>query len=98
MRPINFISANDVLPTDKYGRTSVLISDIAWTPNDQFVVISFSANYFCVLSRLGYPLNMLSANSMSRSIQHFYILGSETQKLAEGEYPHIIANEVYILG
>ncbi len=96
MRPINFISADDVLPTDKYGRTSMLISDIAWSPNNAFVVVSFCSNYFCVLSRLGQPLNMLCPAGLGHSLQHFYVFESETpgEKLEDNSYPHITLSDV----
>ena len=73
MRPINFISSNDVLPTDKYGRTSMLVSDIVWTPDDLFAVVGFYANYFCVLSRLGSLTKLVVLSSPNPSVQNFFI-------------------------
>eukprot|EP01022_Parablepharisma_sp_SALTPOND_P005511 TRINITY_DN1226_c0_g1_i1.p1 TRINITY_DN1226_c0_g1~~TRINITY_DN1226_c0_g1_i1.p1 ORF type:complete len:1480 (-),score=135.50 TRINITY_DN1226_c0_g1_i1:5166-9605(-) len=98
LRPISFISSSDILPTDKYGRTSMLISDIVWTPNDQFMVVLFCANYYCVLSRLGQPLNLLCNNSLV----HFSVLTPERpgEKIEDGVYPNLRASNkaIFLFG
>lgn len=48
-----------MLPVDANGCTSMMIADIAWTKNDLFVVVGFSSNYFCIISRLGDPVKIL---------------------------------------
>jgi len=100
LRPISFISANDILPTDKYGRTSMLISDVVWTPNDLFSIISFNANYYCVLSRLGQTLNILSAAICPNPI-HFAVLDtSHSEKIEDGTYPNLFSTdkEIFFIG
>lgn len=90
-RLINFISSEDVLPTDKYGRSSMLISDIAWTPNDLYVVVSFCENYFCVVSRLGTIINLLCLENANQTIKHFYPF-----PLSFANCSFVKANKVYI--
>ena len=70
LRLIELILKNDTLPVDNDGKTLMTISDIQWTPNNLFAVVLFIPNYFCILSRLGQPLNILSSNS----ITHFFTL------------------------
>ena len=88
--PMSFIGKNDVLPNDKHGRTSMNIIEMAWTPNNTFAVILFSTNYFCILSCLGEPLNVLSQGS----ILHFVTLPlndySNTLRITE--------KRIYVLG
>lgn len=65
------MTANDVLPTDRFGYSSMAIADLQWARNDLSFVVLFASGYFCVISRLGYALGLLSPKS---AIQCFYSL------------------------
>jgi hypothetical protein len=69
LKPI-FLSVLDSFPVDKNGRTEILMIDAQWSANRLFVVVLFAPNYFCILSRLGQPLNVLCDGS----IRHFPVL------------------------
>lgn len=58
-RPSDFLLDTDSLPSDRYGRISLLITAIEWTPDDLYAVVLFSNSYFCILSCLGQPLQLL---------------------------------------
>eukprot|EP00826_Nyctotherus_ovalis_P013249 TRINITY_DN13549_c0_g1_i5.p2 TRINITY_DN13549_c0_g1~~TRINITY_DN13549_c0_g1_i5.p2 ORF type:complete len:227 (-),score=48.47 TRINITY_DN13549_c0_g1_i5:421-1101(-) len=58
------MTANDVLPTDKFGYSSMTIADLQWTRNDLSFVVLFASGYFCVMSRLGYALGLVSPKSV----------------------------------
>lgn len=72
MRPINFITGEDNLPIDKCGRSSMLISDIAWTLNDNFIIVGFCSGYFCILSRFGNAVQLVSPLNRLQN-QNFFI-------------------------
>lgn len=56
IRPVYCVTPEDSLPEDNLGRTSMEIADMTWTSNGLFIVILFSNNFFCVMSRLGVQL------------------------------------------
>jgi len=63
------ITANDMLPIDSLGHTSMVIADIRWSDNNLYAVIGFAAGYFCVMSRIGHLIEIVSA---SNYVQFFY--------------------------
>ncbi len=71
----------------------MMVSDVAWTPNDAFFVVTFCANYFCVISRLGQPLKLFSP---AYAVQHFFVLEPEfpNVKLDDDAFPHITVTDV----
>ena len=59
LRPVDFLSGSNNLPADKNEKAEILMIDAQWSANRLFVVVLFVPNYFCVLSRLGHPLNLV---------------------------------------
>jgi len=60
IQPVNFITGNDTLPTDKFGCTSMNISDLCWTPNNLFFICSFFHGYMCIFSKCGAILEFIN--------------------------------------
>ena len=95
---LSFVSVNDCLPCDEYGRTSMIVKNIAWTNNNLYAVLLFSDNYFCIVSCFGYPLKLLPNSSnfllVSRMGEYgfvevkeriIYVFGSDTNAVVSYE-------------
>lgn len=49
----NLIKPNDHPSFDSYGKTSLWIDDIQWSPNDLTCVVAFRARSIAIITRLG---------------------------------------------
>ncbi len=76
----------------------MLISDIAWTSNDLFVVIAFSANFFCVLSRTGSPIQIVIPGRTGPEALHFYVDPGNSYRSANEEclFQYLTVTEVLV--
>jgi len=63
------MSSNDTLPTNKLGNSFMTIADLQWTNNDLSFVVLFALGYFCIISKLGHVIYLLSPKNI---IERFY--------------------------
>ena len=51
-----FVTSEDNPPFDSKGRTNLQVDDLAWTPNDAFLILLFNTGAIAVMPRLGSAL------------------------------------------
>ena len=56
------------MPSDEFGSTIMSIADVQWI-NHLLIVIGFHAGYFCIVTRFGHVINLVTPMSL---IQYFY--------------------------
>ena len=61
----NLVKPNDHPAFDSYGKTSLWIDDIQWSPNDLTCVIAFRAKSFAIMTRLGSLIRFVTEPSAS---------------------------------
>jgi hypothetical protein len=87
-RLAQYITKDDIPPSNEDGHTDMWVQGIAWTPDDFYVVLALRSNCICIFTRLGEPvfsqIEMTSSLSDPRIFSHLFF-STEPSRFAK--YP-----------